>query len=123
MYTCPRCGKEQNFDGLCKECNKALEEQVTLPETPREWCLKEAMNIVCEDRDGQYGSPEDSFEWIAKFWSIYLGVGINTTDVAMMMCLLKIVRIKGSGYRSVDSFVDLAGYAACGLECREKIDE
>ena len=120
MYNCPRCGKEQNFEGLCKECNKALKEQVISPETPRKWCLKEAMNIVCEDRDGQYGSPENSFERIAKLWSAYLDKRINTVDVAMMMSLLKIARIKGSEYMSADSFVDLAGYAACGFECRQE---
>ena len=36
-------------------------------------------------------------------------------DVAMMMALLKVARIK-SGGGTVDSFVDLAGYAACGGE-------
>lgn len=120
MYKCPRCGKEQIFQGLCKECSKALEEQTTAPKNTREWCLEEAMKIVCKDRDGQYGSPENSFEHIAKLWSAYLDEGLTSVDVAMMMCLLKIVRIKGSGYRSTDSFVDLAGYAACGFECRQE---
>jgi hypothetical protein len=36
-------------------------------------------------------------------------------DVAMMMALLKIARIQ-SGTATEDSFVDLAGYAACGGE-------
>ena len=37
---------------------------------------------------------------------------------AMMMALLKIARIAGgSGTR--DSFIDLAGYAACGGECAD----
>ncbi len=40
---------------------------------------------------------------------------ITTTDVAMMMALLKIARIKNGGGTG-DSFVDLAGYAACGGE-------
>ena len=134
MYNCPRCGKEQNFEGLCKECEKAqLEHEADLEmnglklhmdelsnKSMREWCLEEAMKIVCKDRDGQYGTPEKSFEHIAKLWSVYLDERITSVDVAMMMCLLKIVRIKGSGYRSIDSFVDLAGYAACGFECRQE---
>ena len=137
MFTCPRCGKEQNFEGLCKECEKAqLEHEADLEmhglklhmdelsnKSMREWCLEEAMKIVCKDRNGQYGSPENSFERIAKLWSAYLDKRINTVDVAMMMSLLKIARIKGSEYMSTDSFVDLAGYAACGLECREEIND
>ena len=39
-------------------------------------------------------------------------------DVAMMMALLKIARIQ-SGTGTDDSFVDLAGYAACGGEIAE----
>ena len=33
----------------------------------------------------------------------------------MMMALLKVARIQGSN-PSMDSFIDLAGYAACGAE-------
>lgn len=36
-------------------------------------------------------------------------------DVAMMMALLKIARIKTGAFKE-DSFVDAAGYIACGYE-------
>ncbi len=74
--------------------------------------LKKAENCVsgCADK---YGNPEDNFDTIAKFWSVYKGVDISPVDVAMMMSLLKIARVK-SGKALEDSFVDLAGYAACG---------
>ena len=84
----------------------------------REWALDEAKKCVCSDRNEQYGDPEDNFEEIAKYWTTYLGTEVNSVDVAMMMCLFKIARITGSSYASTDSFVDLIGYAACGLECR-----
>lgn len=42
-------------------------------------------------------------------------VSIQPEDVAMLMALLKIARIC-SGTGTADSFVDLAGYAACGGE-------
>ena len=29
--------------------------------TTREECLKKAMEIVCTDRESQYGAPEDNF--------------------------------------------------------------
>ena len=41
---------------------------------------------------------------------------IDAKDVAMMMVLLKIARIAAGGGKA-DSWIDLAGYAACGAEC------
>lgn len=35
--------------------------------TAREECLKKAMEIVCTDRESQYGAPEDNFAKIADF--------------------------------------------------------
>ena len=71
------------------------------------------MSAVSGSRD--YGSPENNFQTIADFWSVYKGVKFSASDVAMMMALLKVARIK-SGGGTEDSFVDLAGYAACGGE-------
>ena len=34
--------------------------------------LESAKKCVCEDRNGQYGEPEDSFKNIAGYWEIYL---------------------------------------------------
>ena len=62
--------------------------------------LQKAETCVCGHREQEYGSPENNFQ---------------TVDVAMMMALLKIARIQ-SGTATEDSFVDLAGYAACGGE-------
>lgn len=80
--------------------------------------LAAAEKCVCGHRELDYGSPEDNFGKIAKLWSVYLGIAISSVDVAMMMALLKIARVKGAqlGRVSEDSFVDLAGYAACGGE-------
>lgn len=77
--------------------------------------LNEAINCVTGSREQDYGSPEDNFKIIADFWSAYKGVQFSSVDVAMMMALLKIARICNGG-GSGDSFVDLAGYAACGGE-------
>jgi len=80
--------------------------------------LQEAEKCICGQREQDYGSPEDNFALIASMWSAYTGIGINALDVAMMMCMLKIARIKQGGGTG-DSFVDLAGYAACGGEIHE----
>lgn len=81
--------------------------------------LDKAQSIVVNgDRETQYGTPEESFNKIAKLWSIYLGprvTSLKASDVAAMMALLKIARISGNHY-SEDSWIDLAGYAACGGE-------
>lgn len=81
----------------------------------RKEILAKAEQCVNGDRENDYGSPENNFGTIAALWTIYLGKVITPVDVAMLMSLLKISRIKNGG-GSGDSFVDLAGYAACGGE-------
>ena len=78
-------------------------------------CLKKADDCVNGKREQDYGRPESNFLKIADLWSAYYGVPFSPTDVAMMMALLKIARIQ-TGTATEDSFVDLAGYAACGCE-------
>lgn len=84
--------------------------------------LEKAKEIVCGHRENEYGSPEDNFKTIADFWSVYKGVEFTANDVAMMMALLKIARIR-TGTATDDSYVDLAGYAACGSEINSKSDK
>jgi hypothetical protein len=88
--------------------------------------LDTAKKCVCGKRQQDYGSPEDNFTTIADFWSNYTWAAhkdifgntqrLNFTpkDVAIMMALLKVARIATGS--SEDSFVDLAGYAACAGE-------
>jgi hypothetical protein len=88
--------------------------------------LEAARVCVCGEREQDYGSPENNFEAIGLLWGVYLraahpelmkvaGVNfINAKDVAAMMACLKIARIATGS--SPDSFVDLAGYAACAGE-------
>lgn len=83
--------------------------------TTRKACLESAMEIVCNDREDTYGSPEDNFSLIAELWSNYTGAELSGKDVAMMMALLKIARIKTGKYKA-DNYIDLAGYAACACE-------
>lgn len=85
----------------------------------RESILNRAIECVCGEREQDYGSPEDNFGRIATYWSTHLGMEITAEDVAVMMALLKIARI-GTGTATDDSWVDLAGYAACGGEIAAK---
>jgi hypothetical protein len=68
-------------------------------------------------REDAYGGPEKSFTTIAALWSAYLGIPLKPHDVAAMQALVKLARIRGSRGEHRDSWVDLAGYAACGAEC------
>lgn len=94
----------------------------------REYFLDEAKTIVCNDREGQYGKPEDSFRLIAELWTAYLfndNVGsLSATDVAIMMALLKIARISSGKFKE-DSWIDAIGYLACGaeLDCAKRGDK
>ena len=90
--------------------------------------LQKADQCVSGYREQDYGSPEDNFTTIAGFWNTYLRAArgiepeIGAKDVAVMMALLKIARIAGGG-GSGDSYVDLAGYAACAGEIWSKNEE
>lgn len=86
----------------------------------RKQILESAERAVCHSREDQYGAPEGNFGTIADLWSTYIHaatgapVTLACKDVAAMMGLFKIARI-ATGVKA-DSFIDLAGYAACGGE-------
>lgn len=85
----------------------------------REGILDRARDCVCGQREQDYGSPEDNFGRIAALWTAYMDVEITPVDVARMMALLKIARLHENDTH-IDSWVDLAGYAACGGEIAAK---
>ena len=75
-------------------------------------------------RPKAYGPPERNFDRIARFWSVYAHDAMGAppdmrtftaTDVACMMALMKIARLEETPDH-LDSWTDLAGYAACGVE-------
>lgn len=77
--------------------------------------LDKAASCVLKYRAATHGDLEDSFAHTANLWGAHLGVKITSTDVAVMMALLKVARIKSTPAHK-DNWVDLAGYAACGGE-------
>lgn len=91
--------------------------------------LEDAIKAV-GDRGLNYGKPEENFYRIARLWNVHL---INTglvrdpsealltaADVAMMCALLKVARLQHQPMH-MDSWIDLAGYAACGGEIGSEI--
>lgn len=91
--------------------------------------LDKAKACVCQDRNREYGEPEDGFNLIAALWEPVIrencvangaDVSVTPDTVALLMALLKVARAaQNPGH--LDNWVDLAGYAACGGEiaCRE----
>jgi hypothetical protein len=67
--------------------------------------IDEAKEIAYGERTNQYGSPEDSFGRIAKYWNAFMEGKtcnqygkpdpITAGDVAIMMALLKVAREQG----------------------------
>jgi hypothetical protein len=90
--------------------------------THRSRCLETANNLITGDRNRQYGSPIADFSATAGMWTEYLaerllpGVKLEPHDVAAMMVLLKVSRLRVSPGKE-DHWVDIAGYAGCGMEC------
>lgn len=92
--------------------------------TRRSEILSQANDIIMGSRNTSYGQPEDNFQLIADYWSMYLvnkgkmNTVLSSEDITIMMILLKIARMGGKG--TVDCFIDIAGYAACGGEIHSK---
>jgi hypothetical protein len=87
-------------------------------------CLDLAKGAVA-DRGLNYGKPEDNFARIAARWRVHLKnrfgveVAIDAASVAMMMQDMKLARLENNPTH-LDSWVDSAGYAACGAEIAAK---
>jgi hypothetical protein len=89
-------------------------------QTVRQQVLEAATEAVCGSRDVAYGKPENNFRRIASLWTAWIesrgGVDQFTqADVAVMLALVKLGRLAGN-LSHQDSWIDLAGYAACGAE-------
>jgi hypothetical protein len=87
---------------------------------PRSCVLRDAEAAINGDRNNQYGPPTQDFQRTADVLSAFgfrvHGSPLSSHHVAIIMCALKLSRLMWSpGNR--DSWVDLAGYAACGYEC------
>jgi hypothetical protein len=112
------------FHNVVTEGVKKLKTSVgQAPDYSKHDLLDEA-KVATADRGLNYGNPEDNFARIAAHWNAFLanrgiviagGGLVSPSDVAVMCALLKIARLENDPSHH-DSWVDLAGYAACGAE-------
>lgn len=80
------------------------------------------VDSIQQDRQNDYGDALVSHTSIANFWNEYLerkmscGVfdGLDATDVAVMLSLMKVSRLAYK--RKEDSFVDFVAYADFALK-------
>lgn len=83
--------------------------------------LAKAAELTSGDRAKQHGDKRANHQNIADLWNAYLKDGplgkrrLSAHDVAVMMCLLKIARLK-SGTFNLDNYVDLCGYAGIAAQ-------
>ena len=119
---------EWNDKGICRKCGASITAEVIsrhcTPKDVKAAIADEAKTIVTGARRAAYGTPEDNFARIARFWQAYFentgrgDVRITAADVSPMMRLMKEARLcETPDHR--DSFVDLIGYALTGAEINE----
>lgn len=88
------------------------------PDPTRVRVLHEAAELIAGDRDKDYGPPEVNFRRIADIWQVQFPERQWTpADVARAMIGLKLARTPEGHKR--DTLVDIAGYAAIGVELEE----
>lgn len=108
-----------------EEYKRLPKELVEKPEprvgSVRESMLDEAKSLVLGDRNATYGPPNQDFDRSAGQLNAlgYRGPGgreLLGHDIAIMVMSIKLSRLVWTPDKR-DSWVDIAGYAACGLEC------
>jgi hypothetical protein len=82
--------------------------------------LTEAKAII-QDRGLQYGHPTDNMQRTARLLSAYLEMPLNDYQVAGIMVLVKLARSMETP--SVDTYVDMAAYAAIAGTLHTQEDE
>jgi hypothetical protein len=100
---------------------RSLEPPAEPPKPTTKAGVLDAAKAAVADRGLNYGKPEDNFERIAGRWRTHLknrfniDVPIDAASVALMMVDMKQARLENDPTH-LDSWVDIAGYAACGAE-------
>ena len=80
--------------------------------------LKAVIKIV-EKRGESYGDVRKNHQRIASLWSVVLGQEISPEQVVLCMTCVKVARLIQTPDHE-DSWVDIAGYGACGAEVADK---
>ena len=103
-------------------------EEVIVPVAIREAVLQAAITAVTGDRNNTYGDPWDDFKRTSDALTAMgyrhsnekTGVfeALRPHDIAVIQVMVKLSRLTHTPVKR-DSWVDVAGYAACGAEVAE----
>jgi hypothetical protein len=101
-------------------------ENIDIPELGKDTsvrgaALDEAKALITGDRNNAYGPPWQDFSRTAGALNAYgyrgpEGRPLESHDIAIMVMAIKVSRLMWTPTKR-DSWVDTAGYAACGYEC------
>tara|TARA_R110002074_G_scaffold78926_3_gene178334 strand:- start:74 stop:439 length:366 start_codon:yes stop_codon:yes gene_type:complete len=93
--------------------------------SPRQQMLRDAEQLVSNNRNKQYGDPTENMQRTAEMMAAYLGNRTGRTlephDVAAFGIILKLGRLAHDPTK-LDSWTDVAGYASIGYEAIKKAD-
>lgn len=81
----------------------------------RKEILNEAIHLIYNDRQADYGTPQENHDRIAKLWSVVLGIDVQPYQVALCMNQVKVARLVQTPTK-VDGWVDGAAYMGIGGE-------
>ena len=98
----------------CPICHNTKE-----PPLERAVILETAKAMICGERARKHGDVHVNMQQCAEFWTTYKGVNFTSSDVCMMMLLLKASRQKMNP-SEVDNYQDGAGYMALAWEVHQK---
>lgn len=76
--------------------------------SPADFLVK-AAQLVNDEREKTHGDYRDNHAKCAALWSAYLGHPVTAEDVALMMALVKVSRMRIGGF-SRDHYDDAAAY-------------
>ena len=82
--------------------------------------LDAARQAITVDRAATHGEAENTFGLIAAYWSAHLDCEVTAGDVAQLMVLFKVARMKANPGHA-DNYVDAVGYAAIAGELAEPV--
>lgn len=72
----------------------------------------DATDLIHNQRQATYGHPADTLHHIGQLVGAYVGKDVTAADMAVIMALVKIGRMKaGTGYHR-DNYVDAIAYLA-----------
>lgn len=71
--------------------------------------------LAVEERGENYGGVRQNHERIAALWSVVFDQTVTPEQVVLAMTCLKVARLMETPSHE-DSWVDIAGYGACGAE-------